>query len=218
MKFQINKVDECYCRIIGPIDLLGSLEDFLSIPVDNFWFNPKYKMGIWDGKIRFLNKGRILIGLLPIVIQYFKDHNYPFELDPGISFTPLKIDIKHFLNVTKKSFKENFIPNTHQMRGAYLAICNRRGILSHCTSSGKTFTAWVILNFLLNQGHIKNALIIVPRTSLVEQSVKEFISYGCDPNEIGRFYGEVKEPNKTIIVSTWQSLKNENPTTNEILN
>lgn len=46
-------------------------------------------------------------------------------------------------------------------------------------------------------------LTIVPSKSLVEQTVEDFELVGLD---VGRFYGEVKEPHKHHIVSTWQSL------------
>jgi len=214
--FKIKKISEAYARVIGPVDLLDQLSETLTIPVANFWFHPKYKMGLWDGRIRFFNKGKILTGLLPKVTQYLDDRGYEYEIDPGLG-EKTEVDFKRFIRVTKNSFKGNFIPNIHQMRGAFLAIKNRKGILSHCTSAGKTFTCWAIINYLMTAGHIENALLVVPKIGLVEQTVKEFLDYGTDPEDIGRFYGEVKEPGKKITISTWQSLKDKKKITNEIL-
>ena len=214
--FNIKKIDEVYCKVTGPLDMLGPLIDSMNIAIENYWFSPKFRCGIWDGRISFFNRGIVLRGLIHIVIQYLEDCKYEYETDPEIDETH-KVTIKQLLRVTKNSFKGDFIPNAHQMKGAYLAISKKRGILRHATASGKTFTCWTIINYLMTIGEIETALVIVPRTSLVEQTVKEFIKYGSSIDDVGRFYGEVKEPNKKIIVSTWQSLKNKNAVTNGIL-
>jgi superfamily II DNA or RNA helicase len=54
----------------------------------------------------------------------------------------------------------------------------------------------------------KQYLIIVPTINLVEQFYTDLISYGMDGNLIGRVYSEISEPDKPIVISTWQSLQN----------
>ena len=54
----------------------------------------------------------------------------------------------------------------------------------------------------------KKVLIIVPTTSLVEQMIKDFKSYGWRADELCHaiYSGKDKNTNKKVIISTWQSI------------
>lgn len=50
-----------------------------------------------------------------------------------------------------------------------------------------------------------NILILVPRISLIDQTIKRLISYGVPEDKVGSFYGERKEK-REIIISTYNSV------------
>jgi superfamily II DNA or RNA helicase len=51
-----------------------------------------------------------------------------------------------------------------------------------------------------------NVLFLVPRIVLINQTVKRLIDYGISREKIGVYFGEQKEINKEITISTYQSV------------
>ena len=81
------------------------------------------------------------------------------------------------------------------------------------TASGKSLITYLLVRFnlLRLKESNKKILIIVPTTSLVEQLFKDFKDYGWSPERnVHRIYqGHAKETNKSIVISTWQSIYNQ---------
>ena len=199
--FELIKVDYVYMRIAGPMDLLPGLQAALTVYAPNYRFNPKYKAGIWDGKIRMMKGTKTPIGLKNIVVEYLDALNYPYTVDPELDIDG-DVDADLYNKLRDEDLQTEWNLNEHQRIGALEALKHKRGVLLHCTSAGKTATCWSIINYLMKVKGKTKILMIVPKISLVEQSVKDFIEYGFSPDDVGRFYGEVKEPDKKIIVST----------------
>ena len=66
----IEYVNEIKCKVIASKEILYSLRNEYSFFVDGYKFNPKYKSGMWDGKIYMLdNKGLIYTGLLKSLLK-----------------------------------------------------------------------------------------------------------------------------------------------------
>jgi superfamily II DNA or RNA helicase len=83
------------------------------------------------------------------------------------------------------------------------------GFLGNKTHFSKThISAGVILDHDFKK-HEK-ILLIVPNVSLVDQMANDFLDYGYNkPDNIARvYYGQDKNFNKQIIISTWQSIHN----------
>ena len=52
---------------------LVAISSALNVFSDKYFFNPKYKMGIWDGKISFIKNDKIPVGLLSRVLTVCKN-------------------------------------------------------------------------------------------------------------------------------------------------
>lgn len=74
--------DEVYMTVSGiePQDH-KFLWDKFGIPVDGHFFMPAYKLGRWDGKIRFFDKsGKVFMRFLPDIAMYLEKWGYEIEL------------------------------------------------------------------------------------------------------------------------------------------
>lgn len=206
----LKDIDSVYARLMAPGYIKKPLEDHYAIYVDGYHFMPAYKMGRWDGRIRFLsNDGKIYQGLIPEVKHFMKKEGYEV-IDNRTRKKATKEEAKKakqdLISVTKEHISNDFTPRPYQAKAAYKAIVKKRGIILHSTGSGKSFSACLFVTYLrhiLNQDCI---LYVVPRIQLVDQTRDKFVEYGFSENEIGRYYGSAKELDKPVIKATWQSL------------
>ena len=98
------------------------------------------------------------------------------------------IEIENASSIDSMDFYDIEVPDPHW-------YIDSNDIIHHNT----IFTA-ALCKIVEDQGR---TLTIVPSKSLVEQTAEDFKLVGMD---VGMFYGDVKEPDKTHIISTWQSL------------
>lgn len=180
-----------------------------SIPVDNYWFMPAYKAGRWDGKVRFINyDGTFYNGIFHRVLKYVKnDDIYELEIDPKYINNNVAETLKQdFFQVTEETLNSNMVPYAHQFRGALKCLYFGRGICEHVTSSGKSLTISLVVNYLYQKNKENKILILVPKLDLVEQFVENLATYGIDSTLIGKYCGYQKDTTQPFIVSTWQSM------------
>jgi superfamily II DNA or RNA helicase len=69
---------------------------------------------------------------------------------------------------------------------------NKRAIIQHGTGSGKSFTIYLTINYLLRKNPNHKILILVPKIDLVTQFYEDIIKYGNTLGTVGKFYGEEK--------------------------
>jgi superfamily II DNA or RNA helicase len=92
-------------------------------------------------------------------------------------------------------------------------VRNKRQLIISPTGSGKSFIAYLFIQYFL-KSNMGKGLVIVPRTDLVEQIFGDFEDYsinnGWDVNDYcHRLYsGHDKNTDKKVMISTWQSLQN----------
>jgi len=206
----IEKIDNINARVTtNHPSIFGELYNHLSYFVENYRFMPKYKMGMWDGKIYFMQKNGIFpIGLLKYVYKFVKQNGIKITIDK--SLTEKKV-ITDFADITETWLGENengdpWVPYNHQISGALNALKYNRCILEHATSAGKSLTMALIIMYKLLKRQNKKILVLVPSTGLVKQLTSDFIEYGISPEWIGNFYGGQKDTEEQIIISTWQSM------------
>lgn len=166
-----------------------------------YYHNVRYKMKIWDGYTDFFKKetGRFLTGLLPEIRLALAHLGIEYQVDDkrtDVSFLHDKID-ENWLN--DPSYKSPVILRDYQVDYINKAIKNKRGIIPSPTSSGKTNMMAGILKALPPN---TPTLVLANKKQLVEQNYDEIRKWNI-PN-VGRFYGEVKDPN-IITCSTVQS-------------
>ena len=109
----------------------------------------------------------------------------------------------------------------HQLEAMDAWIINgMRGSIIYSSGTGKTEIAFecarrvaAFLNFRFGRKETMNfayrtfnILFLVPRIVLINQNVKRLIDYGISREKIGVYFGEQKQINKEITISTYQSV------------
>jgi superfamily II DNA or RNA helicase len=206
------KLNNVYGRIVtDDIGLLEALFRRFAVRVQNYFYMPQYRAGVWDGKIHFVEKsGKFYLGHFNMIYNYVKSESKNIIVDP--SFKPDITDQELFKEEFNKSIVERInpemIPRHYQLRGALKALYWKRGVIEHATGSGKSLTITLVCNYLLWKQPTHKILLLVPSVSLVDQMKDDMMSYGIPGDVIGRFYQFQKEIDCPIVVSTWQSMMN----------
>ena len=211
----ISKYNEAFAVIKTDYAISREISNFFAIYADNYRWTPKFKQGIWDGKIRFFDRDNHLpIGLIPKLLEFAKHCNYT-----------VKINFEHKRKVSKQEFVD-FVeslniqifdkdgnpskPHQFQMQAAYDAINDRHVNVSSSTASGKSLIIYIIARWM--EAHDRKTLIVVNSVQLVEQMFGDFYDYGMEDVEqrCCRIYSGMKRMmERKIIISTYQSLWND---------
>lgn len=215
----IRKLDESYIYIDCEEDIAYELRGHFTYTVDGYWWNPQYKYGNWDGKIRIFNirNKTIYTGLLARVILFCKRMNYSYKLE---NFEiPSKIGKEDFSEFIDKlsvcAGGKRIQARDYQLEYAKKAIDMQRMVLVSPTSSGKSLMIYFICQFLqqyILQDTSEKILLLVPNKNLVAQMAGDFEDYASDiqwnmeDNCHLIFAGQDKDSSKQIYISTWQSI------------
>lgn len=207
MTVRISKLDDLSIKIhTNDRAYITGLKDYFTDYVEGYKFQPKFRIGGWDGKICMVSSGNILpFGLLFDVIKFHKTYYKEYELsvDDEVKefFSGVDIDPDYNLNI---------FPRPYQIECIDACLKHRSGIIVAATASGKSCSITYVIKALTDEKLIKKTLIIVPTISLVTQFHADMIEYGIPESKIGRVYAKMKEFDKEIVVSTWQTLSKNN--------
>ena len=209
----IRKKNEVYITIHSNEEYVHrELADYFTFEVPEAKFlkkNPRYKY--WDGTIRLYSPatGDLYHGLLDHLQVWAAEKQYIVEYEKNDWYGDISVDnnlvsLPAVKNYMKKISKIE--PRDYQYNAVYEAIKNNRKLLLSPTGSGKSLMIYSIVRYYTATA--KKILIVVPTTSLVEQMVNDFISYGWNANDfVHKIYsGKDKNTEKPIIISTWQSI------------
>jgi superfamily II DNA or RNA helicase len=189
------------------------LRDFFSFFVPGHKFMPAFKRRVWDGKIKLYNMvtKQMHVGLYHHLRKFCAERFYGLQIieNPEYGIPSAQDKVKHqdlvkFLGNLGAPFE----PRDYQYDAIAHGIENKRALLLSPTGSGKSFIIYNLMRYLKENKKVKKTLIVVPTTSLVEQMYKDFEDYGYDvENECHKIYsGKEKETDKTVVISTWQSI------------
>jgi len=210
-QFKIIKIrilDEVNCVVVGlqPDHALYFFEEY-GRHAPNYFFNPKFKLGSWDGKIRYFHKtGKTHTYLLPEIVPKLYALGYKVTLEDKRSknhVQPPLVDKDYFAHITDPETGEPIQLRPYQIEMVNLLIENNGGIGLAGTGAGKT-----IMNAALVDSYGKlgiKTITVVPNQDLVGQTRRNFISWGLDT---GEYSGDVKDIKHQHVVSTWQALQN----------
>lgn len=81
-----------------------------------------------------------------------------------------------------------------------------RGSVIYSTGTGKTEIAWECARRAADGKKKFRVLFLVPRIVLIEQNVQRLKRYGIPEISIGAYYGQRKDADKEIAISTYQSV------------
>ena len=171
-------------------------------------YRPAYKLGRWDGTIPFFGLGgTTYLSMLERVLGELENRNYNIELEDLRS--PISLN---FTKVSEDFWGDLTWPEGHRFAGEYIRLRddqvevvnkfleNPQCIQEIATGFGKTITTATLAKICEKYGR---TITIVPNKSLVEQTEEDFINCKLD---VGVYYGDRKDLNKTHTICTWQSL------------
>lgn len=210
-KCTLKILDEVNCTFIGlHPDTIQVLYNTYSVYAPNYNFNPEYKIGRWDGKLRyFQTTGKTYIQLLPEIVPQLVKHGYSIKT----------IDAREQRNIVTPVIDENLFSDLgivdldsevpwkirdYQVNLVNALLSHGSGVGIAGTGAGKTsMTAAMILAY--QQADNLNTIVIVPDINLVSQTVKEYRFFKLD---VGEYSGNKKQLDRKHLVTTWQSLMN----------
>ena len=209
----VKKKNEVYITIHSDEEYVHrELADYFTFEVPEAKFlkkNPRYKY--WDGTIRLYSPatGDLYHGLMKHVQTWADEKQYIVEYEKNDWYGDIEDDNKFVSPAGVKHFMDkisNIKPRDYQYKAVYEAIKYNRKLLLSPTGSGKSLMIYAIVRYYAATA--KKILIVVPTTSLVEQMVNDFVSYGWNADDfIHKIYsGKDKVTDKNIIISTWQSI------------
>ena len=212
-KTVLEIVDEVNCRFHNlDITTRRKLVDEVSYFLQYARHTPAFKLGRWDGKVRFCDiGGRSYINLLDRLLPIVQNSGYDVELVDNR--TPHQFE---FESVKEDSYSHVIWPEGHNHAGEPIVLRdyqveiineflrNPQGVQEISTGAGKTLVTAVLSHKIEKYGR---SIVIVPSKQLVRQTEKDYKNLGLD---VGVFYGDRKEYNKTHTICTWQSLESLN--------
>ena len=171
-------------------------------------FRPSYKLGRWDGSISFFGLGgTTYMSMLGPVLEYLETKNFYIEVEDHRTSEPLE-----FSEIFEDFWGDQTWPEGHRFAGEKIRLRddqvdvinkfleNPQCIQEIATGFGKTITTATLSKICEKYGR---TITIVPNKSLVEQTEEDFVNCKLD---VGVYYGDRKDLNKTHTICTWQSL------------
>lgn len=204
---------------------MKTLKKFFTRKAVNFFFDPRYKNGAWDGYDSFIHDGYIAIGLWRELRNFMVQHNYPVRIDGlermfNLSLTQTEFD--EFVSATLAGTSVTEL-RWFQSPCAYNILKYRYCMAELATSAGKTLISYLVAAYLKKTGQVDSDnkfLMIVPRSDLVGQTADKFetvYNNGTVPMKVARMGGKFNPHTKKakaaideadVIIATYQTLSN----------
>jgi len=194
-----------------PLDARKKLANAFKYEIPYAKYHPAYKLGRWDGTVSmfglggngYLNQLEVVLGILGkmgIQVEDVED----CRLTHDLTFT--KVTENYWADQGKvwpKGHPDEGKPimlRDYQVDAINTFLENPQSLQEIATGAGKTITTATLSQLCEKLGR---TITIVPNKSLVEQTEEDFINVGLD---VGVYYGDRKDLNKTHTICTWQSL------------
>lgn len=199
-------LDEVNIRIQGISEHLHNrlLNEFSAHP-EGYSFSPKYKLGIWDGKIYFYNnRGESYLYFLDDIVRIINKAGYSFKFeDRRPEFhAPSQITVDSLQHIKHLDTGNPIKLYDYQASSVNTLIEHGSGIINAATGAGKTLLTAALVNTYVEAGH--RCLIVVPTQDLIVNTKRELVNCGIDT---GEYSGKRKDITNKCIVSTWQALQ-----------
>lgn len=205
---KIRILNEVYMMVVG---LHGrdqqTLYEKFGVFAPNYFFAPTFKLGRWDGKIRYFHKdGKTFLYLIEEILPLLKRMGYAVTIEDNrqpVVACPRPITGDIFSNVMHLDTGKPIVLRVDQVQGVNSLIEHGNGICVAGTGCGKTLMCAALAKSFDNE-QIKT-LTIVPDSTLIKQTRRDYEHVGLDT---GEYSGSEKTLDHQHVVSTWQALKN----------
>ena len=201
-------LDEVNCVFVGlHPDHVGYLYEDFAVFAPNYFFNPKYKLGSWDGKIRFFHKtGTTHVNLLEEIVPKVVALGYNIKIidqraDRSVHPTPVDED---YFSDTLTREGEPWKMRDYQIEMVNILMEEGGGVGVAGTGAGKTSMCAAIA-IAYERAAKYRSIIIVPDKNLTSQTRREYEYFNVDA---GEYSGTCKDVDHQHVVSTWQALQN----------
>jgi superfamily II DNA or RNA helicase len=174
-------------------------------------YMPAVRLGRWDGKIAYFQLGgSTYTNLLPEILPILERFDYDVELDDQRTYS----NTFEFDAITENTFSNKTWPVGHPIAGQPIELrdyqvelinnflTNPQCVQEVATGAGKTI---MTASLSWNVEKYGRSIVIVPNKSLVTQTEKDYVNLGLD---VGVYFGDRKDYNRTHTICTWQSLNN----------
>src|SRR5271157_3574550 len=206
MKCHLSVRDEVWCNFTGltPTHIEVLWKEF-GIHVDGYFFMPAYKLGRWDGRIRFFEKtGKTYVRLLDKILPYIEKWGYDIDLTDNrkVLVPPTQRATSDMFGSVEYGGKP-FSLRPYQVDCVNLALESGSRFIIAGTGAGKTAITASISHIYAQAGY--KVITIVPSEDLVQQTVAWYrLLMGED---VGVYSGDDKDINHPHVVATWQALQ-----------
>ena len=210
MRCKIIINDEVNVKIEGlPVDVRRKISNKMKWQVPYARYLPQYKLGRWDGKVGFFGLGgNGYVNHLDKILQII--HEEGIEVD-SIDDKRQQTDL-NFSLIDKDYFADKKWPKGNQCEGQSIELRDYQvevvnnflrtpqSLQEVATGAGKTIITACLSSLCESIGR---TVVIVPNKSLVTQTEEDYKTVGLD---VGVYFGDRKELNRTHTICTWQSL------------
>lgn len=169
---------------------------------------PAYKLGRWDGTVRFCDiGGRTFLNLLDDILPIIIEEGYEIKIDDKRDNQSFEFDA-----ITEDYWGDVTWPSGHPAEGEQIRlrdyqvdVINKfieapQSLQEIATGAGKTIMTATLSHMVEKYGR---SIVIVPNKDLVRQTEDDYINCGLD---VGVYFGDRKDYGKTHTICTWQSL------------
>lgn len=204
--------DEVNIKFEGlPLDVRKALTNKFKYEIPYARYQPAYKLGRWDGMvslfglggtgfINHLEEALTVIESMGVVVDDLEDLRHPIQINfPEVTET-YWADMGKVWPVGHVNEGQPIMLRDYQVEAINLFLQNTASLQEIATGAGKTITTATLAHVCEPYGR---TIVIVPNTSLVEQTEEDFINVDLD---VGVYYGNRKNLDKTHTICTWQSL------------
>ena len=212
MKAKLIIKDEVNVKIEGlELNTRTSLVKKYKYEIPGARYQPSVRLGRWDGKVPFFNLGgTTYINLLPEILPYLDEQGYDIEVEDTREYRTTF----DFATVDENTYNHKSWPKGHPKAGEPIVLrdyqpeiinrflANPQCVQEVATGAGKTIITAALADAVSAYGR---SIIIVPNKSLVTQTEDDFVNLELD---VGVYFGDRKEYNRTHTICTWQSLNN----------
>lgn len=203
---RVFEENETYFRVECEFHVRKELRSDFSFYAKNFKFHPKYKAGLWDGKICLLKQGKFIQkGLMQKFIDWVEHNRFSCEWNLNEVISPdLSIDQCRELY---ERLGAPYVPYETQLEAIQHMINNTRSAIIAPTSFGKSYIQYGLAAFHALQK--RKVLVLVDRSQLCAQLQENMAQeYGGKHHfTISTIYDPmVAIKDVDIFITTWQSI------------